>query len=172
MVAQYVPPGISAEGFVSVKWVLAIAAPSAPKMTEINAVSSLDLSCYLTKDGFGVTPDQETSTDERFCSKQIFQTLGKVTETFDDLVYVYDSQNPSSLTNKAYVTLAPGLAGFFVIRWAKDNDTAWAIGDFVDVYPVRVGAQGKQKPEANSNLYARQKVIQTGYAVKDVALVA
>lgn len=170
--ALYVPPGVTAEGFVSVFFVPAIANPDQPKLTEINATGSLNISCYLAKDGFGVTPEQETATDERFCSKQVFESLGKIKETFDDLVYVYDSQNPTSLTNKAYTVLAPGTSGFFVVRWCKDNEIAWAVGDKVDVYPVQVGAQGKQKPEANSNLFTRQKVVQTGFSNKDVAVVA
>lgn len=170
--ALYVPPGVTAEGSVSVLWVPVIADPAAPKPTELTATGALNISCYLTKDGFGVTSEQETSTDERFCSKQVFETLGKIKETFDDLVYVYDSQNPASLTHKAYVTLAPGSKGYLVIRWCKDNETAIAVGDVVDVYPVAMGTQTKRKPEANSNLHVQQKIVQIGFANKDVALVA
>jgi hypothetical protein len=168
-----VPAGVPADGFVSVKFVPAIADVAAPSVaTDINAAGSEDISCLLTKSGFAPGGEAQTITDDRLCSKQVFEDYGSVTYTIDNLIYVYDVQNPTSESNKAYAALPPGTAGYLVARWGKDVDTAWAAGDIVDIYPVKMGPQIKQAPEANSKLKVSQKPFVTGPVVHDVALAA
>lgn len=168
-----VPAGVPADGFVSVKFVPAIADPANPSLaTDLGAAGVVDLSCLLTKDGFAPGADPQAVTDERLCSKQVFEDYGTVTYTIDNIVYVYDVQNSSSESNKAYAALPAGTTGFLVARWGKDVDEAWAVADKVDIYPVKMGPQVKQAPEANSKLKVSQKPFVTGPVQHDVAIAA
>lgn len=168
-----IPPGVAADGAVKVQFVTAIADLAAPKVaTEVKAVSSVEASCLLTKDGF--TPGAETSSasDERLCSKQLFEDYGTVTYTIDVLTYIYDVQNPSSASNKLYAAMPEGTTGFLVVRWGLDADVDWAAAQIVDVYPVKLGPQIKQPPETNSKLKVQQKPFVTGPIQEDVAVAA
>jgi len=52
-------------------------------------------------------------------------------------------------------------------------DTAWAVGDKVDVWPVEISyGPVKLAPEANSELKAKSGVLVTGTLASDKALVA
>lgn len=170
--ATFVPPAIDGSGTLSIWWVPVLANPATPKLTELSATGSLPLACLLTRDGFGVTATQEKSVDDRICSKQTFQKLGKVTQEFTALKYPYDVQNPTSETNKAYATLVPGTSGYIVVRWTIDNDVAATVGNKVDVHFVTLGKQNKLMPEENGSHYASQELVQSGNSVYDVALVA
>lgn len=171
--ALIVPAGVDAEGAVKVAFVPTLADPAAPKLTEITAVGALDISCYLTKDGFGVGGEDEKGTDERLCTKEVFETLGKTRYTIENLIYIYDAQNAGSDSNKAYELMKRGTGGYLVVRWGGDAQTDdFAVGDVVDVYPVTLGEQFKQRPEANSKLKVSQGVIVSGPVEPDVALAA
>lgn len=167
-----VPPGVSADGSVLVAFVPAIGNPSAPTLAELNAATALNISCYLSTGSFKPGANDETATDERLCSKQVFETLGQTTWTIDNLEYIYDPQNPSSLSNKAYAAMKRGTHGYLVVRWGKDLEEfpEFAAGDVVDVFPVSLGSQVKQPPEKNSKLKVQQKPVVTGPVVEDVAL--
>lgn len=167
-----IPPGVSADGSVKVQFVTTLADPAAPKLaTEINAVSSVEASCLLTKDGF--TPNAETSeaSDERLCSKQLFEDYGTVTYTLEELTYIYDVQNPASDSNALYAAVPEGTLGNLIVRWGQDADEDWAVGDVVDVYPVKMGPQIKQPPETNSKLKVKQKPFVVGNVQTDVLVV-
>lgn len=166
-----IPPGVSADGAVKVQFVTTLADTAAPKVaTEVKAVSSVEASCLLTKDGF--TPGAETSqaSDERLCSKQVFEDYGTVTYTLDNLTYIYDVQNPESTSNKLYAAIPEGTTGYLVVRWGLDADVDWAAAQVVDVYPVKLGPQVKQPPETNSKLKVQQKPFVVGDVQIDVAL--
>jgi hypothetical protein len=168
-----VPLPVPADGTVSIRWVTALAAPAAPKLaTEINAVSSVDITCLLTKEGFAPSAEPNAITDERLCSKQIFEDFGTVTYTLDELEYIIDPQNPTSASNKALATFVSGISGFLIARWGKDVDIAWAVGDKVDVYPVKMGPAVKQQPVTNATLKAKTKPFVTGPVVENVSVVA
>ena len=51
MVAIVLPPSVPVDGMLRVTWVATLADPLVPKLTELAAVSSVDITCYLTKDG-------------------------------------------------------------------------------------------------------------------------
>lgn len=166
-----VPIGITSEGNVLVQFVPAIAAPGVPKLTEISAAGAVPLHCALTKDGLALGGDQQAGTDDRLCSRQTFEIPGSYTDTLD-ITYVYNPQATLPADNLAYTTLQQGVAGFVVVRWGKPWETALAVGDKVDVYPVTAGVQRKQAPEANSSLKVAQKLFVTGPVQRDVAVVA
>jgi hypothetical protein len=167
-----IPPGVPSDGYVKVQWVPTFADAEAPTLTEMNNASALELSCYLTRDGFQPNAEEQISTDERLCSKEITETLGKIKWSIDDLTYIYDAQDPSGLSNEAYAALVERAEGHLVVAWGKDADEAWAVGDIVDVYQVVLGARRKQAPETNSTLKVKQKPHVQTRAAEDVALVA
>jgi hypothetical protein len=159
-------PSSPVDGYRRIQWVPTIADTLAPKMTEINAASAKDLSCYfVTFDGTG---EQATIADPRVCSVQDFERPGKETRALTSTYIV----NPQSTTdNVASVTLAPNTPGFFIDRTGIPYDTAFAVGQKVDVWPVTSGVQSKVN-EAGSVSRASQKQFVTGRVRQDVAIVA
>lgn len=166
-----VPIGITSEGNLFVTFVPALATANEPKLTEVDAGGAVDLSCHLTKDGLALGGDQQTGTDDRLCSRQSFEIPGSYSDTVD-ITYVHNPQATLPADNLAYTTLSQGVTGFLIVRWGKAVETALAVGDKVDVYPVTAGIQRKQPPEANSSLKVSQKMFVTGPVARDVALVA
>ncbi|QKW15383.1 hypothetical protein [Verrucosispora sp. NA02020] len=165
---QPMPTAVTTNGTVAVKIVQAIAAPAAPVVTEVNAVSSVDLSCYLTGDGYAAETSENTVEDPRLCSKQIFEARGDFTDTLE-ITYVF---NPASPTDDgARLALPPGTAAFLVTRWAVDSEDAFAASDLVDVIPFEAGIQRKQAPTRNGVHRITQKLFITGPVQRDVAIV-
>jgi hypothetical protein len=170
---QVIPPGVVANGMVKVAFCPSIADLTAPSVaTDIKAATSVEASCYLTRDGFQPGAEDQAITDERLCSKQVFEDFGTTQYTIANLVYIYDAQNTGSDSNKLYEALPKGTTGFLVAAWGKDAEEDWAAGDIVDIYPVKLGTQVKQPPEANSKLKVAQKPFVTGEVAEDVALAA
>lgn len=172
MTTLVIPPGVPSDGYVKVAFVPAMANIDTPSVAEIGAAGSVDLSCYLTRDGFQPDAEESTQAEERLCSKEVFETFGPTKWTIQDLTYVYDVQNDASVSNKAYKTLVPGTQGYLVVRWGKDAEIDWTVADKVDVYPVELGQRRKQAPESNSTLKVKQRPNVIGDRAEDVALVA
>lgn len=171
------PPGVSSDGMVKVAFVPTIAGIEAatPKilLNELTAVGAVDLTCYMTA-AIDPTASENSSTDWRFCTKQVFEDFGTVTYGFNELNYVYDAQlaTDTGSINKAYTVLKKGIRGFLVVAWGKDAETDWKLGDIVDVYPVRLGVQRKMAPEQNSKLKIAQKPYVLGKVQEDLAVAA
>jgi len=164
------PAAINADGSLKALWVTALANPAAPTVLELTAASVVDLSCYLTADGFSPSTDEGAVTDDRICSRQTYEGRGRFTDGLS-LGYVYRPQEPSAATNKAFTTLKAGVTGFVVARWGKDFETAIAAADVVDVWPAECGVQMKQPPEANSKLRVNQRMFIRDAVARDVAVV-
>lgn len=161
------PKSVPADGNLKVVWVPALADPANPKVTELTAAGVIDISCYLTPDGFSPGGDEQVVNDDRLCSTQTFERPGRFSDTLD-IIYVHGDE----VDNAAYTTLKHLTEGFVVERWGKPYDTAFATADVVDVKPAQCGVQRKQPPEANSVLKCAQKMFITGSVERDVAVVA
>src|SRR5688500_1435637 len=137
------PEGVRARGNESVRFVTAIADPLEPTVAELNAVTGVDLSCFLT--GFAPATTQESAEDRRLCSQQVFEDPGDVAVTIDNLEYVYYPQAaPATPENKAYEILKLDVVGWLVDRRGLDARTVdYAAAQIVDLYPVRMGVQGR-----------------------------
>ncbi|MEV2239527.1 hypothetical protein [Micromonospora sp. NPDC049891] len=166
---QPMPTAVTTNGTVAVKFVTAIANPAAPTVTEVNAVSSIDLSCYLTGDGYNAETSENTVEDPRLCSKQIFEARGDFTDTLE-ITYVFNPASPSD--DEARIGLPPGTTGFLTTRWAVDSEDAFAADDIVDVIPVEAGVQRKNAPTRNGVHRITQKMFITGPVRRDVEIVA
>lgn len=167
--ASLIPGSIIADGAMRFDWVPAIVDPLNPKLTEINAAGAVPLSCYFT--GVNLGTEEASITDDRVCSRETFEAPGRVQDSLEP-TYVYDPQNLTPSENLAYTTLKGRTKGFMVARWGVDFEDPFAVGQFVDVYPVTCGVQRKLPGEANSTLKATQKMFIRARVRRDVAVVA
>lgn len=152
-------PSQPADGNVRIQWVATIADPEEPATAELNAVSAVDLSCYLTADGFTPGLDEQTIADDRLCDTETFEQPGRSARTLD-VIYIDNTNTVQD--NEAVETLVPGTVGYIVKRSGIAYDTAFADGQSVDVWPVKCGQYAPQPPEANSVLRRGQKLFVTG----------
>jgi hypothetical protein len=169
------PDGVRSRGNESIIFVPVLVAPTAPKLTELNAVTACNLSCFLS--GFAPQGTQDSVEDTRLCSEQIFEDPGDIAVSIDNLEYVYYPQaTTADPNNKAYDTLVNGATGFLVDRRGLNARTApLAIGQQVDVYPVRLGEQFRMPldPGAQGGKFRiTQKAFVTGPYAYDAVLVA
>lgn len=169
--SDQVPQSVSADGNLKVLWVPAIADTTAPAIDEVTAPEVVELSCYLTADGWTPGTDEQVSNDDRLCSKQTFEKRGRYTDTLQ-VTYVYQGQDLEADDNKAQATLQEGEAGYVVARWGADYMQDMEVGDIVDVYTVEAGIPQKQPPEANGRLRIMQKLFVTNTTQRDKAIVA
>lgn len=166
-----IPPGVDAEGRRNAIWTPTLS----DSVSVLTGATAVEVICYLTKGTLGVAAETERGTDERECTTQVFEVLGKSTWTVNDLDYVWEPQaTAGSATNKAYETLAPKTPGFLTFRFGIDADTPLAVGDKVWQFPITVGEQVPKTPEggAAEKLKIVQTVVVTGNILKDVVLIA
>lgn len=158
-------PSTPADGNVRVQWVPTIADTEAPTAVELGA--GVDLSCYLTGDGWSPGLDEQVISDDRLCDTETFEQPGRSSRT-TSVTYI-DNTNTAD-PNVAVTTLVPGTTGYIVVRSGKAFDAAFAAADEVDVWPVKCGKYSKLPPEANSVLRRSQKLFVTGRVQEDVAV--
>lgn len=140
-------PSTPADGNTKVVWVPELADSAAPTVAELNAASVVDLSCYLTGDGWNPTKEQATISDPRLCSKQEFSKPGRKTPGLS--VTVIDNTNTDD-PNEAVETLEEGARGYFVERRGIPYEDPFEAGQRVSVYPAVSGELQALPPEANS----------------------
>jgi hypothetical protein len=165
------PRSVIGDGLVKVQWVEAIANPAAPKLTEVNALTSFDASCYFTPDGFTTGGDSARVTDDRFCSVQTFEKIGTESNTLA-LKYVFQPQGQDEDDNEAFLTFLRNAQGFFVARYGIAYTTAFATGDVVDVWPVELDTQRKAATARNETLKIEQGTSVIDEVRRDVLIVA
>ena len=163
-------PSTPADGNVLVKILPAVANLNTPTVAEVAA--GVDISCYLTSDGYAPGVDQAGIPDERLCSTQIFEQPGRVTNTLD-LTYIDNTNAPNEATdNEAKETLIPGSTHVLLVRRGVAYEDALAAAQKVTLWPIKAGVQQDVPPEANSILKTMQKQFITGPVVRDVAISA
>ena len=157
-------PGIPAAGSIKIAWVPGgLTTPAAPKLSEITAVSAVDISCLTMSDGFGNTVDQSVGTGRRICSAIPYDIPGPIRRAFNVLKAVYDPQGATTTAlNKAWTGLVPGTTGDFVIRYGLPGTQDFAIGDKVNVISARLGAQNQEAPDDEGELVFTQTIYGTG----------
>lgn len=146
----------------------AIADLTAPTQTEIAA--GVDISCYLTSDGYAPSLEEQVIADERLCSTQTYEQRGRSARTLM-LTYIDNTNAPNELTdNEAKVTLVPGAKQFIVTRRGLPYDDAVAADQKVSVFPITSGEYNELTPEANSVLKISQKQFISGKSHISVAV--
>lgn len=136
------PEATSVLGNLKVVVVDAIADMAAPKVaTEINAATSLDISCFVR----GWNPEITTNTGtapSRLCTTLDLPQEGKTSIAAVAANYVYDPQAADSTAdNKAKAKLVKGYEGFVVVRKGLPFDVAFAAGQKTEVWKIRTSRQ-------------------------------
>ena len=164
-------PSTPSDGNVKTVIVTAIADTSAPKLTELNAVSTKDVSCYLTPDGFALTLEQATIADERLCSTETFGQPGR--KTYGLSLTGIDNTNSDNETddNDLVNALVEGTQLYLVRRRGVPFDQAFAVGDKVTVIPFKPGVKMDVAPEANSVIRSTWQAFVSGQVKVEVAVV-
>jgi hypothetical protein len=166
-------PSTPSDGNVSTILVTAIANTAAPTVTELTAGTVVDVSCYLTADGFALTVDQATITDERLCSTQTFGAPGR--KTYGLTLTGIDNTNSADEddSNELADTLVEGTDLYLVRRRGIAYDTAYAATtQRVSVIPFKVGVKQDVPPEANSVIRSTWQCFVTGDVETEVTVAA
>lgn len=132
-------------GNISVKAVLTVADLAAPKLaTEINAPSSVDLSCFLRPFDTGIKTGSGSAPD-RLCTTITLENPGRTTFSAFELHYVYDPQAADTTPdNKAKSILVKDTVLYLVIRKGLDaRNTPYAVTQQVETWKVRLGRQDR-----------------------------
>ena len=158
-------PSTPADGNVKIVWTPTIAATTAPTAAILNGGTTIDLSCYLTADGFTPGLDESVIADGRLCETETFEQPGRTART---LSLTYINNVNTALADLAATTLIPGTAGYIVRRSGKAYDATFIATDKVEVWPVKCGKRSNLPPEANSVLRITQKMFVTGRVVDGV----
>lgn len=143
MVAPVKPKKVQAFGKDSYWLVPTIANIAQPKITEINAVAGMNLSCSLSRDYEGVSDDVNKITlPGALCETEDFEANGTKKWTAADIIGFLDPQGTAAGDDKkAFEFLRAGFTGYLVRRQGKPADVAnpdVTVGEFVDVFPISV----------------------------------
>lgn len=141
MAAPILPPLVRSQANDSWLWVPAIADPSEPVVTEIEAISGYNLSCSVFADQEAVTATTEKVTlPMRNCETESFEVNGSTSYSAADFQVAFSPQAAAgSDGKKAWEALDDYANGFLVRRQGKNAKTVVATGDFVDVIPAQLG---------------------------------
>jgi hypothetical protein len=165
MSAETVPASVNTDGNLTIWWIPGTTGNPLSKAV-IEAGTSKLITYSLTGDGWNHGTDETVIEDVRLTLAQTLQELGRVTDTLE-LKYVFGDTG-----DIARAALTQNTRGWFVVRYAKANDTTVTVGDIVDVLPVRLGVQRKTAPTANSQFTIMQKVVVKGNVIRDGVVVA
>jgi len=162
-------PSTPADGNIATWLVPTVADTTAPTVTEIAA--GVDVSCYLTPDGFSLTIDQATISDERLCSTETFAQPGRKSYTLT-LTGIDNTNSPNEATDNELVdTLVEGTEMYLVRRRGVPFDQEIAADDKVTVIPFKPGVKQDVAPEANSVIRSTWTGFVTGAVQTEVSVV-
>lgn len=163
-------PSTPADGARRLIFTSALANPAAPTLAELNSGSNVDISCYLTSDGWNPGLEEATITDGRFCDTETYARPGRTSRS---LSITYITNPDDDEFDEAAETLVRGVRGFFVLRTGPDFDAAWAATtQKVDVWPVQMGEQSDVVDGENAVLKITQGAFPTGPVLRRVTVAA
>lgn len=133
-------------------WIPALAAPSAPAITDINAAGGLNLSGFVLGDQEGFTGETgKTALPRLLMETTVTETLEPTTFSIPTFRFGWDPQAAGAAADKkAWALLKDGVTGFIVRRQNIVNSVSDAAvaGQFVDNAPV-IGSVGVPKESGN-----------------------
>lgn len=155
MAAPIMPQKVQSNGKDSWWFAPAVADLDAPTTTEINAVSGLNISCFLLAEQDGVTGTTEKIRLARLlCETSTTEGLGEQTFSLAPIMGVFDPQAASgSDGKKAWDLFKSGASGYLIRRQGvkADVDTDVTAGEFVDVFKVEVAEATPGKSSTGSD---------------------
>ena len=173
------PEAVKAQGNTSVTVAQTVTTTGPLIATEVNAATSVDVSCFLYSGGAGTSSQNKGAAPDRLCSTDSFEQFGRTTYTVSDLTYVYDPQaEPEDDSNAARTALTEGSDVWLVVRRGLSAQSdPYAVGQLVDLWHVRLGRQNKTTTGGETagefdEFSITQTVIVLEPPIEDVALVA
>jgi hypothetical protein len=143
-------PVTPVDGNVRIDIVPAIANINAPAIAELNAGAGLNASCYLTADSALVGVEQATITVQLLCQTVDRSEPGRKTVTLG-MTAVDNTNNASASSSNVFATtVTEGSTQYFVMRYGKAWNAAYAAGDQVYIVKFKAGQKLPMSPEANS----------------------
>jgi len=139
------PEATPVQGNTSIAVVASTADLDSPDLSsEINAAGSLVLSCFI-RDWNPELQNNQGNAPARLCTTVQLPVEGNTQFNPIEIRYVYDPQaDDTSDDNKAKALLTRGSEFYFVVRKGFDaQNTAFAAGQRVEVWKVRMGRQNK-----------------------------
>jgi hypothetical protein len=171
MTAPVLPAAITSDGNIKIWFATTVADILNPTVAELTAITGFDLTCYLTGDGWAPTTDEQVVTDERLCSRETYEDLGRATNKLQ-IKYIFRQQEPTSPTNKAYNVCKRGVTGLLFARYGTAFEPDVAAGDIGNIMPCVFDTQQNVPAAGNEKLKIMQNVRITGPVVRDVVVVA
>jgi hypothetical protein len=170
------PANVLAQGADSWGFAPAVADILVPKVSELDAITGLNLSCILFAEQEGLTGTTEKVTlPLRMCETVGFEANGVTTYAMSDLVAAYEPQAAAgSDGKKAWETLTDGIIGYLWQRQGVPSNDDLEVGQFVHVVPVQLGTKvpGKTSTGADGVYTFTQPVSITAAPSFSVPLVA
>lgn len=171
------PEATQVYGNTSVLVVQELTAPGAVSLAnDVNDVTTVNVSCFMYSGGVGTSTTTKGEAPRRLCTKSVLQQFGSTTYDVTDLQYLYDPQQPLSAdANAAREALVEGAEVTLLIRRGLDaQDTAYAAGQRVDAWKVKLGPQNKT--QTGDGEYDEFSITQTVVAlsppVEDIIIAA
>jgi hypothetical protein len=133
------PESTPSLGAIKVAAAVAVADLTAPKLaTEIEAASSVDLSCALMAEGWTPSTTQGKATRKRrLCSRSDVEQLNPAMNQIGTILYsVGDPQNPETSIDSLMVQ---GALIYVIERLGPDNEDPFVVGDKVITHYLRLG---------------------------------
>lgn len=155
------PSAVPSMGTRRVVFLPAVEDINAIKKTEIDAATSENISCYLTRSGgWQAGGEQATIQDGRYCSVQDFELPGTETRTLM-LQYTTNFNEPDD--DKARVGLERGTVGVLVhFLQIEPEEDEFTVGDWYEAVPVQMGMQSIMPVEDNAVDRINQKAFIRG----------
>jgi len=144
-------PVTPVDGNVRIDIVSAIANIKAPTLTELNATSNLNASCYTTADSALIGIDQATISVQLLCQTVDRNEPGRKTVTLG--ITAVDNTNNADVDedSNAFAELVlEGDVFYYVERRNKAWDAPYAADDEVYIVKFKAGQKTYLQPEANS----------------------
>jgi hypothetical protein len=141
MAAPIRPASSKAYGREKWQFVPTLSSTTAPSLAQVNAVTALDISCYLFESSARPTGSTNlVDRERRVCDTQTFQQIGTTSFAGGEMIAALDPQAvAASDGKKAWEKFPEGTTGYLVRRLGIDVNTDFAVGQFVDVFPVEFG---------------------------------
>lgn len=142
MAAPVKPQKVTANGKDTWWFAPAVADMTAPTAAEINAVSGLNITCFLLAEQDGVTGTAEKVRLARLlCETSTTEGLGERSWSLADLMGVFDPQAAEGDdSKKAFELFRESQSGYLIRRQGvvSGADADVTAGQFVDVFKVEV----------------------------------
>ncbi len=174
--ATPITPGIKSALKMTSFWLVPTLTPLVPTKVQIESVSGLYITCFLTEENVGWTVQFNKGQAPRLlCASTQPEVLLPSTTQGADIVGIFDPQAAVGANDKkAFEFLRNGFTGYMVRRQNKANsaaDTA-TVGEFVDNAPVTISpAITDQSAQTAEGVYIfKSGVAVTGDPVYNVAV--